>query len=206
MNQFELFGSPVRVSQLADQSDLLQSTREALTSEAQQTPGIVRSNMGGWHSVPDLTLRQGAPFAPLMQRIASEIDVAVHALARSRGVAVAGSIDYGMQAWAMVLGHGGYVIPHDHAEAHFSGALYIDAGDAPNDDASGRIVFTSPSSGAAAIPGLDLFPTNFSVRPETGMLLLFPGHLTHYVHPYRGHRPRVVVSFNVRLEVRVPGP
>ena len=51
------------------------------------------------------------------------------------------------------------------------------------------------------IPGVDLFPTTFTVEPRNGRLVVFPGTLQHYVHPYRGIRERVVISTNVRVEL-----
>ena len=35
------------------------------------------------------------------------------------------------------------------------------------------------------------------IDPEPGMLLMFPGWLLHYVHPYRGTTPRVSIAFNL---------
>jgi len=51
-----------------------------------------------------------------------------------------------------------------------------------------------------SVAGREINPSTFTIRPRTGMLVIFPGWLQHYVHPYRGGRPRVSLSFNVRLE------
>ena len=32
------------------------------------------------------------------------------------------------------------------------------------------------------------------------LFLVFPGWLKHFVHPYRGSRPRVSIAFNVKIE------
>lgn len=207
MDHFDLFGSPVRVSRLDGMDGINAEATARLVEEARRTPGIVRSNAGGWHSVPDLTLRREAPWPMVMRRLADEVDAAVKWFAGARGVAEQFDHGYGIQAWAMVLDDGGWVTPHDHAEAHFSGAYYLDAGETPADPEaqSGRITFMRPHGGGAMIPGLDLFPSTFSVRPATGMLVLFPGYLPHYVCPYRGARPRVCLSFNVRVQPRPRG-
>lgn len=203
VDRFDLFGAPLRVSTLDDLGPLVPEAAARLVDESRRTPGIARSNVGGWHSVPDLTLRRESPIAPVMQRLVAEVDRTVKELAHARGVADRFAHGYGVHAWAMVLGAGDYVTPHCHAEAHLSGAFYVDAGDEPPDDRpSGRIVFRNPVAGAAMVPGLDLFPGEFSVQPRTGMLILFPGYLPHYVHPYRGARPRVCISLNVRIEPR----
>jgi hypothetical protein len=40
----------------------------------------------------------------------------------------------------------------------------------------------------------------YRVVPQTGMLLMFPAWLYHYVHPYRGTEPRISVAFNVTIQ------
>ena len=45
--------------------------------------------------------------------------------------------------------------------------------------------------------GLDLFPQRFMVKPRTGALVVFPAWLQHYVHAYRGTRPRLAISANL---------
>lgn len=218
IDHFDLFGSPIRITMLAGLDEANAAAVALLVDEARRTPGIARSNEGGWHSVPDLTLRREGPWPMLMRRLADEVDATVKGLAHARGVARQFDHGYGIQAWAMVLGEGDWVTPHDHAESHFSGAYYLDAGDALSDGSSdeprdeprggtaqsGRITFLRPQSGGAMIPGLDLFPSHFTVPPRTGMLIIFPGSLPHYVHPYRGTRPRVCLSFNVRVQPRPP--
>jgi hypothetical protein len=39
------------------------------------------------------------------------------------------------------------------------------------------------------------------VRPENGMMLIFPGWLNHYVHPYWGERERISVAFNLMIRI-----
>lgn len=208
IDRLEIFGSPVRVALLPDMDEANAALRAALLAEAKAGGGITRSNVGGWHSKPDLTARAEAPFAPVMKRLVGEIDRTVQELAAARGQALPQGYGFGVHAWAMVLGQGDYVVPHDHADMHLSAAYYVDAGDAPDgaedseedDRPSGRLVFQSPRS--AFVPGLDLFPSEFSLRPQTGLMVVFPAYLSHYVHPYRGTRPRICISLNARLEVR----
>ena len=55
------------------------------------------------------------------------------------------------------------------------------------------------------MPGLEnLLGTTFTVLPRTGRLVVFPGWLLHYVHAYRGQRPRVSISCNVVFEPTSP--
>ena len=41
--------------------------------------------------------------------------------------------------------------------------------------------------------------STFTIRPRTGMLVVFPGYLQHYVHAYRGTRPRIAIACNLTL-------
>src|SRR5262249_2945098 len=114
-----------------------------------------------------------------------------------------GRYRYGLQAWAMVMRNGDYAILHDHGDAHWSCVYYADAGDA--DEAahpqSGMLVFVDPRRGGRRIPLLDYSPTEFGVHPHAGQLVIFPASLQHYVHSYRGKRPRVSISCNVTMDL-----
>jgi hypothetical protein len=39
------------------------------------------------------------------------------------------------------------------------------------------------------------------IWPQDGLLAIFPSWLYHWVHPYAGQTPRIVVSFNVAVGV-----
>lgn len=206
MDRLDVFKTPIHVIKLDGLDAVHAALRPALIAESNATAGVSRSNVGGWHSPPDLTQRTGE-YVPLMRRLAAELNRVVHAQAIEAGITAQFQCGYALQAWAMVLPPGGYVMPHDHADAHFSGVYYLDAGEAPSaPDLAGRIAFVNPLGGGGRIPGLDLSPSNLTIRPQTGMLLIFPGYLPHYVHPYRGKRPRVAVSFNARVRLEAMDP
>jgi uncharacterized protein (TIGR02466 family) len=144
-----------------------------------------------------------------MRAVVDSVGTHVAALAAHAGHARHAEIDalpayrYAVTAWAMILRSGHYVIPHDHGDAHWSVAYYVDAGDdrpAP----SGRIAFLDPRRSGRSIPELSLFGETFDLAPRTGALVIFPGWLQHYVHPYRGERPRICVSCNLTMELAAP--
>lgn len=195
MEHLSLFTTPVFVLELPDVADATAELATRLTAEAASHPGIQRSNVGGWHSVPDLTLRRDACYQTVIGRIVGAVRDAGAALT----TAPRAPVRYGAQAWAMVMRPGDSVMVHDHADAHWSTAYYVDAGDAPPDGLAGALAFVDPRRSGRALPGLDAGAT-FHVRPRTGMLVIFPGWLQHYVHPYRGTRPRIAISCNVAVE------
>ena len=85
---------------------------------------------------------------------------------------------------------------------------YVDAGDPPGEDRpqAGLLALVDPRRGGRPIPEMDLFPSTFTVTPRTGALVVFPGWLQHYVHAYRGARPRISVSCNLAMDAAPPAP
>ena len=66
---------------------------------------------------------------------------------------------------------------------------------------SGILELLDPRAGVDAVtaPG-DPYGEPVRIRPEAGLLVIFPSWLYHWVHPYEGQTPRVAVSFNAALE------
>jgi uncharacterized protein (TIGR02466 family) len=207
-DRFELFTTPVVVFRPDGTDELNRGLTERLVAEAKDTPGIRRSNVGGWHSIPDLTQRRDPYFQGLFQLIVHHVGQVIDELAQATHQPRSQPYRYAVEAWAMVMNAGDYTIVHDHAATHWSTVYYLDAGDADADahPDSGTLSFIDPRGAMAGLPGLDLFPGQFSVKPRTGILVVFPGWLRHYVHPYRGTRPRVCVSSNLRCEIAPPRP
>lgn len=204
-----LFSSPLWVMRIEDEAAnrLNVALAEQLVAESQREAGIQRSNVGGWHSLPDLSSRKTPLFERLMGLLVDGAQTGLEELVQRSGANVWPEYRLGLEAWAMVMRNGDYTIPHDHAEAHFSGVYYLDAGDADlkKHPDSGLLAFQDPRGGRLCqIPGLDLYSPTFTVEARTGVLVMFPGFLSHYVHPYQGTRPRVCVSFNLRIELVNP--
>ena len=132
-----------------------------------RSPGLRVSNVGGWHSHPDLLTWPDAPNQELRERIRI-------------GAAAVGAEELRVQAWASVLRDGAYQVAHRHGEAVWSGVYYVDAGDG----AGGTITF---ARGAASC----------RFTPRDGLMLIFPGSLLHSVEAYDGTSARIAVAFNL---------
>ncbi|HEX4986077.1 MAG TPA: putative 2OG-Fe(II) oxygenase [Burkholderiales bacterium] len=197
-----LFSTPLSMYDLPGMDEINRHVTERLVAESATVASEAKSNAGGWHSPSNLALRPDPLFRKLVQQIVQRVGETVEVLAREVGQSMTG-LRMGAQAWAMVMRDGDYTIPHDHADAHWSTVYYTDAGDA--DQAahpdSGLLALIDPRHGGRPMPGLDLFGTTFLAQPRTGRLFVFPGWLYHYVHAYRGKRPRVCVSCNVTIEL-----
>lgn len=200
-----LFMTPLSVFHLPDMDDINRELTTRLLAEAERSRGVMRSNVGGWHSVPDLSRRPEPCYRALVQIVVDRVREVHDRTAEASGLPPAPPFLYGVQGWAMVMRDGDYTTLHDHADAHWSAVYYVDAGDADPEahPHSGLLAFVDPRRASRSMTGagVDLFPTTFTVRPHTGALVVFPGFLQHYVHCYRGERPRICISCNVQMEV-----
>jgi uncharacterized protein (TIGR02466 family) len=190
--------------ELNDVDDVNQKVTKRLIAESVTIPSVRRSNMGGWHS-PNLGGRQEACFRDLFQQIRARVRETLETISQELKQPLP-NMRIGMHAWAMVMRHGDYTIPHDHADAHWATVYYPDAGNADEQahPESGLLALQDVRQGGRPMPGLDLSGTFFVVRPRTGRLVVFPGFLLHYVHAYQGQRPRVSISCNLIMEPVMP--
>jgi uncharacterized protein (TIGR02466 family) len=198
-----LFSTPIVVIDLPDMAGINAEISAQLLAEEQTVPSWHRANVGGWHSTPDLSRRPQACYRALMRTVVDAVGANVAALAADAGVPPLPAFRYGVTAWAMVMRNGHYVVTHDHGDSDWSVAYYVDAGDdlpAP----SGRLAFLDPRRSARMIPDIPLFPSTFDIAPRTSALAIFPAWLQHYVHTYRGERPRICISCNLTMETAPP--
>jgi uncharacterized protein (TIGR02466 family) len=200
MDRFNLFATPLVVIDLPGVEKLNAELSERLLAEEKANRGVTRSNVGGWHSIPDLSRRPEPCYQTVMQAIVENVGGFVAGLAEAAGTPNR-RCRFALQGWAMVMRDGDYTVLHDHGEAHFSTVYYIDPGDEPAEfPQSGRIGFVDPRRAGRPVANMDLFPSTFSVKPRAGALIIFPGWLQHFVHTYRGTKPRICVSVNVVME------
>jgi uncharacterized protein (TIGR02466 family) len=156
-----------------------------------------RSNIGGWHSRPDFLNRPEAAVGALtswVTWVVSQMVDATTGLGAFKG-------QLSVWAWATICREGAYHAPHSHPGSAWSGVYYVDAGGFnPNRPLSGVLEFLDPRVGVEAVstPG-DPYGEPVRVRPESGLLVVFPSWLYHWVHPYADQSPRIAVSFNVTL-------
>jgi uncharacterized protein (TIGR02466 family) len=161
-------------------------------------PGIVKSNVGGWHSDSDFLRWEGPEPGELFSHVAGAVKD--YAAVERRVDAAALDLTVTAEGWANVARAGNYARPHVHPNSNLSCVYYVDAGDAA-DAPSGVIEFLDPRNrpGMFASEGTVSFDA-YKVTPQNGMLLMFPAWLYHYVHPYQGTRPRISVAFNVTIQ------
>jgi uncharacterized protein (TIGR02466 family) len=168
-----------------------------ILAEEVEYSSIGHSNIGGWHSRPDFLNKPDPAVSSFKAWLTWALRRIIDATAGSN--AFQGTVS--ASAWATICRAGAYHAPHSHPDSAWSGVYYVDPGsDTPDRPLSGVLEFLDPRSGVDAVtaPG-DPYGEPFRVRPQAGLLVIFPSWLYHWVHPYSGQIPRIAVSFNASL-------
>lgn len=182
---------------LPDAETMNQGLHALILNEEAQYSSVGRSNIGGWHSRPDFLHRSDANVVALMSWIIGSLRRMI--CASTGEDAFKGTLS--ITAWATVCRTGAYHAPHSHPDSAWFGVYYVDSGvENPDRPLSGMLEFLDPRAGAEAVsaPG-DPYGEQFRVRPQTGLLVVFPSWLYHWVDPYTGETPRIAISFNATV-------
>lgn len=160
--------------------------REEAYSLRAESEGVIVSNRGGWHSS-----LQERPSASDSFR---ELEEAVQAFAES--VMTTERMDLRVKDlywWININPQGGYNHPHNHPKTELSAVYYVSA-----PENCGNLVLARTDSATYAnlynnVPN----GREFSITPREGDLLLFPGHLWHWVEPNSSSEDRISFTFNI---------
>jgi uncharacterized protein (TIGR02466 family) len=180
-----------------DADGINQDLQALIIAEEAQYPSLGRSNVGGWHSRPDFLSRRD----PAVSALTAWLTWALRRMIDATAGANAFKGTLSASAWATICHAGAYHAPHSHPDSAWSGVYYVDPGtDSQDQPLSGVLEFLDPRAGVEAVsaPG-DPYGAPFRVRPQAGLLVVFPSWLYHWVHPYAGQTPRIAVSFNATL-------
>lgn len=97
------------------------------------------------------------------------------------------------ESWMQFYKNGDYKVLHNHLRYDdapkykniWAGGYYIDDGDPDKwQPYSGRFEFNIRNN-------------KYFVKPEPGLIMLWPGDILHAVHPFYGKRERICVNFNL---------
>ena len=96
--------------------------------------------------------------------------------------------------WSVRLHHGGYHTSHVHPRGWISSAFYIQLPGRMTASATGEGILSFGAPGMLTTPPL---AAELSVRPEVGLLVLFPSYFWHGTLPFHSDEPRLTVAFDV---------
>jgi uncharacterized protein (TIGR02466 family) len=188
------FSTPVWVSKTPDFEKVNIKIFAYIKKLEKQNPeGIQKSNLRGWHS-PDFNMQDSEP-KEFFNSIAASINEAL--------------IDMGWDLkdqkakitsmWSIINKSEATNARHIHGNNFISAAYYVKA-----PENCGNIVFHDPRSEPSyyhpKISTPNKLNTNVvTIKPEEGLLVLFPSYLHHSVDINRSNEERIVISFNLNL-------
>jgi uncharacterized protein (TIGR02466 family) len=191
-----VFPTPIFSYLLKNPEALNAQLREVILERECSTPSVAKSNQGGWQSPPDFFLWDAPAVAALGRLVMDAVNIATARL----HVPSTFKIEFRIHGWAAVNRKGHYNTTHVHPMSTWSGTYYVDAGDEVSDAPGALLEFSHPITASPMnfFPGI--LPSARLVRPETGMIIVFPSYLQHSVRMYAGERPRICVPFNAHLQ------
>ena len=158
--------------------------------------GINKSNIKGWHSkdfdLQDTVTKNFIEFiSPAIEGVISDMNWEKEKQKININ-----------NMWAIINTGGSKNIRHQHGNSTISGAYYVRA-----PENSGDIVFYDPrpapvySYPKAVNPNILNAQVN-GISPKEGALVLFPSYLDHSVNENLSNDERIVVSFNITIQIR----
>jgi uncharacterized protein (TIGR02466 family) len=192
-----IFPTPIFWHVLKGCNALNRELSDLILAKERATHSAEKSNMGGWQSAPDFFKWGGSAVAALERYVRCALDVATVRVTAPKFLR--GQFD--LYGWGAVNRRGHYNTVHLHPMGTWSGVYYVDPGDEPADAPGAFLEFAHPiaASTMTFFPGV--LPSARLVRPEAGMIILFPSYLLHSVRMYQGERPRICVPFNAHLKM-----
>lgn len=188
-----LFVTPLIVDEVDGAAELNAALEAVIRSRRSDHPGLALSNRGGWQSTHDFAAWSGAEGQAVVARA---LELASAHAQRSDGRPSRWTVE----AWANVSGPGAFNMPHVHGGTYWAAVYYVRVGTGEG----GQLVLHDPR-----MPGLRMHAPGMrfrnlgpelraEVKPREGLLVLFPGWLSHSVEPWQGDGERISIAMNIR--------
>src|SRR5262245_5122523 len=191
------FGVPIMMQMVPGAAPVNAGLRRIILAREQSDGGKSKSNAGGWHSEESLLNWPEPEIATLK----GGIDGAVQRMCRLplREKTDSLRLAYSAAAWANVNRHGHYNSLHCHTGSHWSVVYYVDTGqEEPGHQFNGMLELRDPRPAAihGRLPAF-MFGRGLNVRPQPGLLVVFPAWIEHWVHPFFGSGERISIAVNI---------
>lgn len=173
---------------------------DAMVEHALNHPSLIDSPSGhatrqGKHTA-DLTRKPKGPVAAFERMVAAAVDEFARRLGPDDAHPFIANRPrkWHLAVWAIVLAGEGYQVPHIHRTAWASGVYYAQVPDIVGAGGeAGWIEFGDPGPdyhGSAP-------PETRRIRPEPGLMVLFPSYIFHRTIPFESDQTRVSIAFDV---------
>ena len=189
------FSTPIWASKIDNYEIINKEMLEYIIDLQSKDPeGVLKSNFKGWHS-KDFDIKHEQP-KNFIEGIKKNINLALNDMGwdlSSQTVKI-------KSVWAIINEKDAWNQKHHHSNSDLSAAYYVSA-----HDNCGDIVFYDPRPAPVHNHPISKSPNKLnatvnSIKPEPGMLVLFPSYLEHSVNPNKSNKKRIVISFNLSLE------
>jgi uncharacterized protein (TIGR02466 family) len=194
-----LFASPLLAYQWPEADEMNALLRSSILAQAARSPGDVKTNVGGWHSEAGRLEFCGDAGKRLIRHMYEMADEMTRRVLVEHGQQPR-QMRWTLHAWANLNPSGAFNRVHTHPGSTWSGTYYVDTGDPTDGDQGTPIQLFDPCQGRANTLLPPLVPSSFLLRPEPGLMILFPSYLPHMVFAHNGNRPRISIAFNLRKE------
>lgn len=214
-----LGASPLFTHVWPDCHELNAQLRQIVLERMAVSPGLKKSNCGGWQSERNLQLWGGPAIEELLERMHAMLREVIRATVDDPDDILLNGWD--IEAWANVNQLGDSVAVHNHAGGvnMWAAIYYVDTGERARAPRSGFTRFVDmsgiprPVRGGAHVPS-SLPATgarqdrctqpewhdehDLQLQPQSGKMVVFPASLPHYVTAYEGTSKRITIAFNLR--------
>jgi tetratricopeptide (TPR) repeat protein len=139
------------------------------------------------------------PFGPIrafeqMVRRAVESFIAALPAQSSHPFVASRPSEWSLTMWANVIESEGFQVPHIHPSGWLSAVYYVKVPEVVRSEGqSGWIEFGEPYQDIAH----NVRPETLALRPEDGLLLLFPSYFYHRTLPFQSNERRISIAFDV---------
>ena len=189
------FSTPIWAAKVKDYEKINDEMLAYILNLQKKDPiGVVKSNFKGWHS-KDFNMKDLAPIN-FVSAIKNNLNTLIDDMDWDLAIQ---SVKISSM-WAIINEKGAWNQKHQHSNSDISAAYYVTA-----HEGCGDIVFYDPRPARVYKQPIAKTPNKLngtvnSIKPEAGMLVLFPSYLDHSVNPNISDKKRVVISFNLNLE------
>ena len=195
VSEIELFFStPVWVSKIKNYQELNKKIFTYIKNLEQNDPeGMIKSNEKGWHSQYfDLDADEVKNYINSIGPNINESLLDMGWDLKNQNVKIT-------SMWSIINRSDATNARHIHSNNCISAAYYVKA-----PENCGNIIFHDPRSEPVyyhpKIANPNKLNTNIiSIKPEEGLLVLFPSYLHHSVDANNSNEDRIVISFNINL-------
>lgn len=207
--QLQLFATPLVVDTLYSEEGIAM-LRAAIEAEMERdAEGLRISNLGGWHSNTKMLEWGGEAAKALVFKAMSMAD------ARTQDAKSPQDSRFGWipELWANVNRKGHANQYHTHPGSYWSVVAYVDDGYEGDDDPmlGGELQLLDPRAPMTQMAAPDLrildaagqpILSELTIRPRTGMVVMFPSWLQHAVRPFHGEGTRISIAINLTAAMK----